>query len=527
MLYDEKNLPDYIKKLSKKMRKLWTNVWNSAFKKYKDEKKALKMANAAIKTMKAEGSLFEIQSGLGSVKPIKDLSAEDFESYGVNASLASYRPNYKIIEGKLFASDLPFRPHSDRVTEGYHFLLSKDTVEKSLWQLNNMPVHVNADLSDHSDKEGEEKKYSSVGTILGAKMVETDGENWVHVLCALWEADYPEQVASISENKDKLGMSIEMFFDPETIEAVDYNLLKVNDVSHKGLAILQKEKAAFPQTQLLVASGFQVDKSVYNIGGAEEMDLKIISDGTVEGTKLEVGGKEVKNLASMNFSLYGIDEIPYFNYSLIEQEKDGFVLQKNYRLSAAGLEEVKTGQVETDSVDKNTEPDKEKPPANTQGGETNMAEYKGLELSKETYTQEEVLGLFKSLEETDEQKKTLEAKDAEIKELKDKIEARKAEDEKLEAKKKEDEKIQAEQDAVVEAGKWFEENKDSYLPDNKDEVIDIRAKIELGTATKEEILKIAELKKQSGNLSASANDPADEAKKIDNLFGIKSARVKK
>jgi hypothetical protein len=156
-----------------------------------------------------------------------------------------------------------------------------------------------------------------------------------------------------------------------------------------------------------------------------------------------------------------------------------------------------------------------------------MAEYKGIELSKDTYTQEEVLGLFKSLEATDEQKKTLEAKDAEIKTLQEQIEARKAEDAKLEAKKAEDEKVKAEQDALVEAGKWFEDNKDSYLPDNKDEVVEIRAKIELGSATKEEILKIAELKKQSGNLSASTADPAEDAKKIDNLFGIKSARVKK
>jgi hypothetical protein len=131
------------------------------------------------------------------------------------------------------------------------------------------------------------------------------------------------------------------------------------------------------------------------------------------------------------------------------------------------------------------------------------------------------------LEATDEQKKTLEAKDAEIKTLQEQIEARKAEDAKLEAKKAEDEKVKAEQDALVEAGKWFEDNKDSYLPDNKDEVVEIRAKIELGSATKEEILKIAELKKQSGNLSASTADPAEDAKKIDNLFGIKSARVKK
>ena len=519
---DSKNLPDYILKLSAKLRKIWVDVWNSNFKKHKDEAKAFKAANGVIKKLKSENALFEIHSEFGAVKEIKDLSKEDFESYGVNPSLASYRPNYKIIEGRLFAADIPFCPSTEGITEGYYFILSKDTVEKNLWQLDNMPVHVNTELSGHSEKEGDDNKYIAVGTILGSKMTEVGDENWVDVLCALWDADHPKEVSAISENKAELGMSIEMFFEPDTIEAVDYNLLKVNDVAYKGLAILQKSKAAFPQTQLLVASEYQVNNPVYNIEGEKTMDIKILSDGTVEGTGLEVNGKSIKNIFSVSFSLYQGDIKPYFNYSLIEEEKDGFAVSKSYRLSAEGLEEVLIGKKQVTPLPEKTPVKKQE--AKVEGGE-NIMKYKEIELSQETYTPEEVIEILKSLDAEDERGKVLEAKDVEIKTLNDQIEARKAEDVKLEAKKAEDTKLEAEKTATIEAEKWFEANKDNYLPDNKDEVVGIRAKIDLGSATKDEILKIAELKKQSGTLSAATGETEEATnKKTDSLFGIRTVR---
>ncbi|MFA6006068.1 MAG: hypothetical protein WC775_06345 [Patescibacteria group bacterium] len=521
---DDKNLPDYIKKLSKKMREIWTSIWNSAYRKYKDEKKAFQMANGAIKKLKSEGALFEIQSDLSSVRGISDLTKENFEEYGVNPSIAKYRPNCKIIEGRLFAADLPFCPSTDGITEGYYFIVPKETVEASLWQLTNMPVHVNSELSGHAEKTDEGKKYTSVGTILGAKMTDVDGETWVDVLCGLWENDYPEEVASISSKKDELGMSIEMFFEPETIEAVDFNMLKVGEAAFKGLAILQKARAAFPQTQLLVASKSenkkpiekQVDKSVYNIEGAENMDINIKSDGTVKGTVLTVDGKDAKNISSMSFSFYQGELKPYFTYSLIEQEKDGWVIGKNYRLSAEGLVEIK--------ADGNTAvvPEPEPQTAKTRGGESVM-EYKGIELSKETYTPREIVDMFKSLDAEDSQKKVLAEKDSKIASLEAEIVAFKEKDVAAQKTKDDEAKIEAKKTAVVEAEKWFEANKDSYLPDNKEDVVGIRAKVELGTATKDEILKLAELKKKAGEISADGGDSVEERnKKLDNLFGIKN-----
>jgi hypothetical protein len=521
MPYDEKNLPDYIKKLSKKMREIWTSIWNSAYKKYKDEKKAFQMANGAIKKLKSDGALFEIQSDLSNVKEIKDLTKDNFKEYGVNSSIAEYRPNCKIIEGRLFAADIPFCPSTERITEGYYFILPKETVEKSLWQLTNMPVHVNTELSGHAEKTDDGKKYISVGTILGAKISEVDGETWVDVLCGLWESDYPEEVASISSKKDELGMSIEMFFEPETIEAVDFNMLKVGEAAFKGLAILQKAKAAFPQTQLLVASKFnsekEVDKSVYNIEGAENMDIVIKSDGTIEKTSLTVGGKEVKGIQAMSFSFWQGEDKPYFNYSLVEQEKDGFAISKSYRLSAEGLVEIKADG--NTAVVPEPEPQTEKP----QGGEIVM-EYKGIELSKETYTPQEIVDMFKSLDAEDSQKKVLAEKDTKISGLEAEIADFKKKEADAQKAKDEEVKIEAEKTAVVEAGKWFEANKDSYLPDNKDEVVGIRAKVELGTATKDEILKLAELKKKAGEISAGGADSAEERNKmLDKTFGIKNA----
>ena len=522
---DDKNLPDSIKKLSKKLRAVWVNIWNATFKKYKDESKAFKMANGAIKKLKADGALFEIHSEVGAVREVKELTPEDFKSYGVNASFGEYRPNCKIIEGRLFAADIPFCPSSEGITEGYNFILSKKTVEASLWQLNNMPVHVNSELSGHAEEEDGDKKYVAIGTILGSKMTQVGEENWVDVLCGLWDTDHEKEVAAITAKKDELGMSIEMFFDPETIEAVDYNLLKVNDVSHKGLAILQKSRAAFPQTQLLVASNNQVDKSVYNIGETKNevtknMDMVIKSDGTTEGTELTVAGKVVKGMQNITFSFWNIEDKPYFNYSVVEKEKDGFVVTKSYLLSAEGIKEV---GVVKNQVTPLPEEDTAGQKAKIQGGEIIM-DYKGIELNKETYTPQEILDLLKPLDSKDEHTKILAEKDTKIEELQAAIDARTAEDAKAEEKKAGDAKIEAEKTAVAEAEKWFEENKGNYLPDNKKEIVEIRAKIELGTATKEETLKLAELKKQSGSLSAPTGDEtAVEEQKLDNLFGIKSA----
>jgi cation transport regulator ChaB len=49
-------LPDYIRKYSKKLQKIFLNVFNNAYKQYGDESKAFAVANGVIKRYKESHS---------------------------------------------------------------------------------------------------------------------------------------------------------------------------------------------------------------------------------------------------------------------------------------------------------------------------------------------------------------------------------------------------------------------------------------------------------------------------------------
>ena len=599
---NDPNLPDYIKRLSKKLRSAWVKIWNDVFKRTKDEKKAFSIANGVIKKMKAEGAVYEIKGEFGEVKDISGLSEEELKSYGANPSLVSYRPNCKIVEGKLFATDTSFCPTTELETP-YYFVLPENVVEENLWQLTNMPVHITPDLSSHSVEENGISKYYSIGTILGAKLEEDQDEKWAKVLLALWEDDYPEEVNAISENKEELGMSVELFLNPDTLEAIDLGVLQVNDLSFKGLALLKKEKAAFPQSQILVAN--KGDKNS-NIKGDTKMDIKISYNNS--GTTLVIDDKEIP-VSSISFYLnsdgvpsfsftpleaigdisgdyeYGIslskkivkkedvelapflldaekwtrkyiNDLPDSAFAVIEpaykegktdnknarhlpyKDKNGKVDLSHLRNALARMNQIKpiTDSISAEELRKKAR-DKLIPLAKKylpnskwakgEGGERSMDISKLLELNKDEYTKDEVVAIIEHFKQEQETSKILAEKDEKIKELEQKVAEIEASKKEVEEKIQEKEKEEVEKNAKIEAEKWFEDHKSEYPEENKDEIIDIRTKMELGTATKEEITKLVDLKKADTSLNAARGE--DEKKKIEEIdkkFGIKSDRKK-
>ena len=63
--------------------------------------------------------------------------------------------------------------------------------------------------------------------------------------------------------------------------------------------------------------------------------MKLVSDGTKAGTKLNVNGNDVENMMYCSFHCYSEDSAPYFSYSTetMEDEKSGLVRMDTYYLA--------------------------------------------------------------------------------------------------------------------------------------------------------------------------------------------------
>jgi hypothetical protein len=608
---NDSKLPDRIKKLGEKLRKAWVDTWNSVFKKTKNEARAFATANSVVNKMKAEGSAsFEIHGSYGEVKNLKELTDDDITSYGLTPEFCRQRSNMKVIEGNMLLADTPFSPSvSEKFKESgiRSFRLPAEAVAKNLWQLQTMPIHINQDFSGHKDESG---AYLSIGTILAGKVVKEEEQTWCRILGALWENDYPDQVEEISKRREEMGLSVELRFSLEGLSLVDDKTADMEDFTYTGVAILEKDCAAFPQSQLLVAS--KVD-NLANSRGAK-MKIKIESDGTPEGTKFTVDGEQVGNLSSLSFGFYPdggfnhplscyysvkedvpetdwkkttsfsldakefveedsepgtpylveaarwtkayINSLPDSSFAVIEpdyssgknkakncrhlpyKDVEGKVDLAHLRNALARMNQIKpvTKSISADELKSKAEktllplakknlPDSQWAKASGNEGGGNM---EGL--NKDTYSKEEVVVLLAAAQSEQagekEHQDALAAKDVLI--GTEKARAEKAEKDLLDANTKLGAQAKVEKDKAAElaAEKFWTDNEKNYLPENKVEIIAIRKKMELGEATNEEVLKLAELKKSESTLAAGTGNTETKNKDLDQKFGIKNASEK-
>ena len=332
-----------------------------------------------------------------------------------------------------------------------------------------------------------------------------------------------------------------MFFNKDSLELVNENLFKIHDMTFKGMAILRKDCAAFPNTQLLVARKSD-ELKLKNLSNNKEVNMEkfsITSDGTVEGTKLSVAGKEIKNLDSLSLYLYPNDYEDTnrlsCNFTVLGKDVDNdFRIDKQYKLSAEGFDEVKEPQKLSDfhiaEAEKFTKLEKQRLSTNrrakTRGGVSSM-DYKGIKFDAESYTPEEIVAKLQAIDSDEEQAQVLAERDSTIVDLQKTVDEQKATIEASATEKAKVAQANKEANAKIEAEKWFDTHKAEYADENKDEIVDIRTKIELETATKDESLKLAELKKSESTLDTGTGESEeDKVKKIDDMFGIKSAYKK-
>lgn len=320
---EDRTLPDYIKKLKKSLREAWAKAWNYAFKRFKDESRAFKYANGVIKKIreaKMENG-FELHAEF---EQPRELTEKDIKAYGLDPSLLD-KPNFKVIEGDLCLIDTEFAPQTEGMNGYKKFFITEGAVKKALPGLSNTPIHITGtDFKGHSivDPDTGEKKYISIGTYLGGKIIKDGDDKICRVLGGLWEENYGKEVKAISENKDKLGQSLEILPNLKTLEEIDNETATIHNFDFKGGCILQKDLAAFPQTQLLVAQKADVKKP----------KIQILSDGTPQGTKFLLNGEEVSNLRSFSVSAYDGDKNLSCSFTVKEEGVDGFVKEERYYL---------------------------------------------------------------------------------------------------------------------------------------------------------------------------------------------------
>ena len=318
------NLPSNIKKMKKSLREAWVTAWNFAFKKFKDESRAFKYANGVIKKIQGGKMVkngYELQ---GNFQQPRELTKKDVESYGLDPELLQ-KPNFKVIEGDLCLIDTEFIPETEGMNGYEKFFITEDAVKNALPGLSNTPIHITGtDFVGHSvtDPDTGEKKYISIGTYLGGKIIKEDDAKICRVLGGLWEENYPKEVGAITENKDSLGQSLEILPDLKTMEEIDNKTATIHDFAFKGGCILHKNLA----TLLLVSQ-----KAALPANDAKPK-IQITSDGTSEGTKFLLNGKEVPNLRNFSISAYEEDKNLSCSFTVKEEGVDGFVKEERYYL---------------------------------------------------------------------------------------------------------------------------------------------------------------------------------------------------
>ena len=319
------DVKEHIKDLTDKQKEAWVKIANGArascIKSGKSEKfcdgYAVRVANSKAKGIQG----FEVRAGFESPR---ELTKKDIESYDLDPTLLQ-RPNLKVIEGDLCLIDTEFTPETVGMGSYKRFFITEEAVKNALPSLSNTPIHITGtDFKGHSvvDPDTGEKKFISIGSYLGGKIVKDGDDRICRVLGGIWEENHPKEAKAISENKDKLGQSFEIAPNLESLEEIDEETATIHDFLFKGGAILQKNLAAFPQTQLLIAQKAEDKKP----------KIQVISDGTPQGTKFLLNGKEIANMRSFSISHYDNEKNLSCSFTVKEEGVDGFVKEERYYL---------------------------------------------------------------------------------------------------------------------------------------------------------------------------------------------------
>jgi hypothetical protein len=156
-------------------------------------------------------------------------------------------PNTHLVVFDLTSVGRPSK-HSGNI----QYQLSKKGLAAALPTLITKPIHITTDLDAHFEA-GRAPK--AIGAFLGGIGLENDdGTMTLRAIGTLWDGDFPDEVAEIQKKQAQLGASYEIQYLSASAERVNDHVIEIGTYEFSGGAILKKNAAAHPETQLLVAS---------------------------------------------------------------------------------------------------------------------------------------------------------------------------------------------------------------------------------------------------------------------------------
>ena len=256
MPWDKKSAKEKKKGMTDKEASTWVSVANETLSKCLAdggeqstcEGKAIKIANSAVNKMK--GEQMPISATISGKMRI--LAEGDPIIEKIIAGNPVLKAVHGSANGKIAVMDAlsigqeghPSSPDGvrDIIGDG-PWVFDREVVSAALPTFFGKPVVV-----DGEGFVGHGGKRMTVGSIVGAEIYSDDRGEFVRVFPVLWDLEYPEIVDEIKANKDGLSTSFEISSPMESIEVVGGpgGTVKPKMFSFSGSCILKRENAAYP-----------------------------------------------------------------------------------------------------------------------------------------------------------------------------------------------------------------------------------------------------------------------------------------
>lgn len=205
-------------------------------------------------------------------------------------------PNTHLVVFDLTSVGRPSK-HAGKI----QYQLAKKGLAAALPTLITKPIHVTTDLDAHFEA-GRAPK--AIGAFLGGIGLDNeDGTMTLRAIGTLWDGDFPDEVAEIQDKQAQLGASYEIAYLAASAERVNDHVVEIGKYEFSGGAILKKNAAAHPETQLLVANK-DADR-VFDVMDEDDLSrlLAYLSGSTSFTRADKLSYQERNNLKDSDFAL--------------------------------------------------------------------------------------------------------------------------------------------------------------------------------------------------------------------------------
>jgi len=510
MPWHKKDSLKYHKGLTSIQQTKWAEVANTVLKEClidggkqsECEGKAIRLANSIVNKMKSKGENIMKTRFEGKMRIIAETDPILERTLTENPVL---RAIHQTANGKIAVMDAvsigqegyPTIPAEVLAQVGNGpWVYDRDIVQKALPTIFGKPVVIEASMQGHGDK----ITRLTIGSIVGAEIYTDDRGEFVRVFPVLWDSEYPEIIEEIKANKEGLSTSFEMDVATDKI-LVQAGQVKPQAFTFSGSCILKRANAAYPGQNITAIahsteatkepSFHEISKMIYSaladsVDGQDKWIVEIFPSSVIYSTVKD--GKYWKS-----------------NYTI---ENDNVTLNKPIEVKPTYIKATKSspdkGDMGTHLPDVGTtRKDRQRNKNTSKGGKTYMFANIPTEYHEEV---QKILDEANAVIKAEYDAK-LQDEVTKYGDLKEKVND-----------------LQAE----VSASKKLELIKASYPVDKVGEILDVLKKVELKTATSDEVLKlstlvvVAEAKKDL--IIGNGNPGKYTEKQLDTMFGIKAKK---